>query len=110
MGLALGKTLKIFLLVFMFTVTTCFVDIANADMKLLDRYALPNTKINIMTCRNEALRLYPGIITEMHSKNSNIGFLFEIRISADDGFDSLVFCDAKTGKIISAKDCGCRGL
>ena len=79
-----------------------FQQIAGADANDTDRYALPPSKVNIVSCQKEALLLHPGVIKKQQMQNRHGAFGVEYQIQAHDGENQewLVLCDLTTRKII----------
>ena len=72
----------------------------SADSNDNGRYNLPSSKVDIPICEKEALDLHPGTIKEINELHQKGATLFQIKITAREGSESSVLCDAETGKII----------
>jgi uncharacterized membrane protein YkoI len=102
MGMALEKLKNGHFFTFSFgiLIPVIFLTVANADTTDKDRYALPNTMVNIPVCQKKALLLHPGTIKSLRTLHQKGRFLFQIRITQKNGMDVLVFCEGETGNII----------
>lgn len=73
-----------------------------ADRNIIDRYALPPSKVNIEPCKREALRLHPGLIEKQRMLHRHGDFMVRFQIQGYDGLDWFMLCDLATGKTIDS--------
>ncbi|POZ52216.1 hypothetical protein [Methylovulum psychrotolerans] len=66
----------------------------------IETYNLPASKVYQGYCRQEALRLHPGVIAQQRLLHSNGEFLLRNGIQAGDGSEWFVVCDLANGNII----------
>jgi len=77
-----------------------YKEVVGAETNTSDRYALPPSKVNIESCRREALRSHPGAIEKQRMLYRHGDFLVRFQIQGRDGLDWFMLCDLATRKII----------
>ena len=103
MALKILKMGFLFTFGFGFLILINLLPVANADTNDADRYAPPPNKANIPVCQKKALLLHPGAIKGLRLLHQEGAFLFQIRITANDGLEKIVLCNGETGNIIRAE-------
>jgi len=79
-----------------------YKEVVGAETNTSDRYALPPSKVNIESCRREALRLHPGAIEKQRILHRHGDFLVRFQIQGRDGLDWFMLCDLATREVIDA--------